>query len=241
MNVETAGSLADMCERLVSKDLIVDGMVKRYQAVNELLTGSPILPERLVEVGAHSILLEATITYYLAVFAEKIHPLKGFEVLVQDGTIREAMYYTAVLVRLLNDMGTGLVLQTSDARAKLIKALRESEQTKLDISALLKQVAQQDVVLSRIEKDIVHGEFNLCLYDLFGTTQLPTTIDSLEQRLTYYSQMYTHTYVRLSLFLEAITNHLQNPMVSHVIGRTVKFHEDLYINHYSLPEGEYAV
>lgn len=94
--------------------------------------------------------------------------------------------------------------------------------------------------LARLQKDTVHGEFNVALSDLDELSAEEAT-ESFEWRLTAITSMYAQSRTHLEMHSEAITRRLHNDVVSTMINRFVDFHASLYVNAYTNPLGEYTV
>jgi hypothetical protein len=94
--------------------------------------------------------------------------------------------------------------------------------------------------LTRLNKDISHGEFNLCLY---GISHMPVSsaLPIFEHRLDYLSGLYTHCQTLLAAGLETIAKRLNDESASRLIDKFVRFHIMLYENDYTGATGEYTV
>jgi hypothetical protein len=244
-NAETCSEVALTLEELPGSELVRQGLMERYTSVNRLLGQEVMGREERVHVGVHSILVVPTIGYYLTILAHKVRPLAGFEILVADGTLGTALYDSALLVRLLNDLGTPLLNMSRPERQRLITDLGQCWQTEftpahslLDVLAKFTETCQE---LNRIRKDTLFGEYNLAL-DLVSTTALPTVVlEDFANNLDYYSELYQRHRQRLATMTTRINNHLQDDLISKVILNFVQFHEMLYGNSFASKNGEYAV
>jgi hypothetical protein len=244
-NIESCVDLANLLDDSFSGSLLREGLVNRYWAVNRTVEvqNAPLL--ELAAIGAHSILVWPTLGYYVSVLAEVLCPNDHYLSLVEDGTIAEALYTGALLVRLLNDLGTGLLRQNDERRERLLNMLtrthEKNAQTLNTITLLLLGTVDQDEILTRLHKDLFHGEFNVGLHTVRNMRSVPDAIRVLGDNLTFFSRLYGEQRVRLEYLLATIATRMHDDTVSQLIGRFVFFHEKLYANHYTKASGEYAI
>jgi hypothetical protein len=244
-NAETCQEVAQAIDTLPGSAIVRQGLMDRYDSVNDLLANKEMSREERVRVGAHAILVSPTIGYYVTVLADKIRPQTGFADLVEDGTLETALYDAALLVRLLNDLGTPILTMTGTERKQLVGQLEECWQTQFTSAHTLFEVlakfSETCNDLTRIRKDTLFGEYNLALDLLPPESQMETTLAVFEENLGYYSELYGKHWQRLKQNTDRITEYLQDDLVSQVILRFVKFHEMLYSNAFDSAKGEYAV
>jgi hypothetical protein len=231
-NIEAGNELVRSVSGFHVGSLVQQGLVSRYRAVNGLLEDNVILPRR-AHVGADAVLAMPVLAYYAGVLGETIWRRGSFQGLVADGTLSEALFSAAILVRLVNDLGTGLVTQTDEQRSKFVAALKShywqhhpSARTLAEL--LLKPEDEFRPLLTRIRKDLLNGEFNVCLYGFSDTLPVSYALVAFEQRLAYLSQLYLQCRVRFTAALEAISQRLDNGGLSLLMSRFVRFHEALY-------------
>lgn len=244
-NIESCVDLANLLDDSFSGSLLREGLINRYWAVNRTVEvqNAPLL--ELAAIGAHSILVWPTLGYYISVLAEVLSPNERYIPIVEDGTIAETLYTAALLVRLLNDMGTGLLRQNFEPRELLLNMLTRTYQKNADtlntITLLLLGTVDQDETLTRLHKDLFHGEFNVCLHNVRHMRSVPDAIRVLGDNLVYFSHLYAEQRVRLDDLLATIAARMHDDTISKLIGRFVYFHEKLYANHYNKANGEYAI
>jgi hypothetical protein len=195
-----------------------------------------------MNVSAGTIMVIPTLAYYIGVLGEIVRPIEGIDAIVDSGLLFDALYDAALLVRLLNDMGTRLLIQTHDERTALFDKLKakaaKSNARTLDV-LLMESLDQFAALFTRIRKDVLHREFNLCLHDYASPVMDALTL--FEQEVGHVSQKYAEAQTRLKRNLHVISEVLNDHAVSELIGRFVKFHEVLYLHAYDEPLGEYAV
>jgi hypothetical protein len=245
-NYRACITTAQHTEQFQTREIIQHGLLQRYATVDALLAGKRLSLEQLTTYSAYAILLVPTIAYYAEGLAAATQIQDRFQGVVDDGSLAEALYLTALLVRLLNDFGTQLLFQSVDERWELIDVLHEyvnartsSPQTLNEV--LLRAASEQGNLFTRLKKDIQHGEVNLGLWYLSNVTPIEDAIMLFAHRLEYFSQQYTYRFEQLKTLLESITDQLGDETLSNVIHRCVRFHEILYQNAYDAPDGEYAV
>ncbi|HVO43251.1 MAG TPA: hypothetical protein VMT34_11540, partial [Aggregatilineales bacterium] len=241
LNGEAAAGVAQAVADHRAGALVRQGLAARYDAVNKLLDdGCMTLPER-VQVGADAILVVPTLAYYASVFADKVRPLENFTCVLESGLLNEALYDAAVLVRLLNDLGTQLLMNSTDSRAEVLRSLRADGKGGESFYDLLRNAPEQyRRWLTRIRKDLTHGEFNISVYSLNYSTNAEM-IDAFKDQLDYLSRFYMQTRAQLIARLHDMRSKLGDPTISALLERFVAFHEKLYSNNYEEAEGEYAV
>lgn len=244
-NAETCHEVTKEIAGLAGSELVHQGMVDRYASVNDLLASKPMTREERVHAGTHAILVAPTIGYYVTVLAHKVRPMEGFSELVEDGTLETALYDAALLVRLLNDLGTPVLKMSGTERKQLVGQIEVCWTTNFTPAhtffEVLGQFTETCVELTRIRKDTLFGEYNLALDLLPQDAGMTETLTVFEENLDYYSELYTKHWGRLKQMTDRINERLQDDVVSQVILRFVKFHEMLYSNAFNSKNGEYAV
>lgn len=244
-NAETCSEVANEIAGLAGADLVRQGLVDRYTAVNTLLANPPMTVDERVHIGTQAVLVAPTIGYYLTVLANKIRPTEGFAELVEDGTLEIALYDAALLVRLLNDIGTPVLKMSATERKRLVGQIQACWETQFTPAHTLFEVlgkfTETCIDLTRIRKDTLFGEYNLALDLLPQDASMTETLTIFEDNLNHYGELYTKHWQRLKSMGDRITDRLQDDRVSQVILRFVKFHEMLYSNAFDSSKGEYAV
>ena len=246
-NIETCAAVAESVANYRVGPLVSQGLANRYRAVSGLIEEPMMTLSRRVEMGIDSILVVPTLAYYIGMLVEIIQPVENFLSVVEKGSLVEALNKAALLVRLVNDLGM-LVTQTKDERAALIDKLQvmyhKGGHSITTISELLlKAVEEVGPVLARIHKDTLLREFNLCLGDveLVNALSVDEALIVFEQRLDYFSQLYTESRAHMMTLLDAMSDVLDNNGPSSLISRFVIFHEKLYAYPYNQPAGEYCI
>ncbi len=243
-NVEACARASRAAALLRVGAMVKWGLINRYRAVGFLLEdGDTILSRRILN-GADAILVVPVLAHYVGVVAEIVHPAEGVAEVVQDGSLGELLFTAAVLTRLLNDVGT-TALRDADARTALFLALRQqcaaSNASKRSFSALLLDNVQRfGAVLTRLDKDLSNGEFNVALS---GLTERPAVaaLCSFEERIQHFASLYTQSYDYFEQCSARVEKQLSDHRVVRIIRRLVQFHEQLYSHSYTSSEGEYAI
>jgi hypothetical protein len=244
-NIEAGVDLARSVRACRGGDLVRQGLIGRYEVGNRLLSRETLTQQQLAEVGAYSILVIPTLAYYVTVLAEIVQPLERFSTIVEDGSLTAALYDAALIVRLLNDMGTRLVTLSAREQAVLCSDLfatsRRLAGAERPVTDLLLSIAEQSSLMTRIHKDVFFGEFNVCLYQLADTRSAADALSLFSRNLNYFSRLYAHTYTHLQATMALISERIGDERISRLILRFVRFHETLYSHPYSTDAGEYAI
>jgi hypothetical protein len=241
-NIEAAAQMSRFTQPYKLGQIITHGVIQRYQAVSSLIE-CPEMPlnERLV-TSTHAILVMPILAYFISGLCEKVAPVDDFQRVIVDNTLPEAMHLCATLIRLLNDLGTRMIMQPSAARTTFFDDLRHRSRFGGTIDSIVKEaVADHGALLTRIDKDIRHGEFNMAFYDLYDMPSVTDALDTFENRMAYFSNLYTQSRERMYTLLDRISNTLKDERASAIIDRCLKFHEQLYAHSFEEAEGEYAV
>jgi hypothetical protein len=101
-------------------------------------------------------------------------------------------------------------------------------------------VPEYGVLLTRIAKDVNHGEFNIAFYNL-NDMPIVEALNEMESRLDFFSGLYYQNNLRLTELLDQVTARMDDDRISFLIESGVRFHERVYNQHYTSKEGEYAV
>jgi hypothetical protein len=244
-NAETCTEVSEAIEGLPGDELVRQGLIDRYESVNRLLVNEKLSREERVHVGTHAILVAPTIGYYVTVLAEKVRPLPGFAALVADGTLETVLYDAALLVRLLNDIGTPILKMGQNDRQQLIAKLHHCSQQNFTaphtLFDVLAKFSETCLELTRIRKDTLFGEYNLALDLLPAEATVEAALPVFEENLGYYSELYQRHSERLEKTVARMTEQLQDDLISQVILNFVRFHEVLYSNAFGSKAGEYAI
>ncbi len=242
-NLLSCLNVAQRVQDFHTKTLIVDGLRQRYEATSQFMTGTPLSIDAMVSLGADAILLKPTLAYYLEAVLKAKGQQDRLSYILQGGLLEEGLRHVSTLVRLLNDFGPALMIDLTETERFAFRRQLQASVTACGYSladALLQMKQSHPHCLTRLEKDIVHGEINLGLY---GLTDLPPSVGVHEfcNRLDYFAALYKARRHRLKTVLVDIDQQLGDKTASQLLWRCVCFHEDLYAYHYSTPEGEYAV
>lgn len=238
-NVETCVDVSRKLSGNLLGNLLQKGLYQRYQAVNRLLVEHDMPIAELVEVSAYAILVIPVLTYYISVLNELISPTPQLATLVSNGALEKTLYKSAILVRLLNDVGTQLLVN-ENYHQLLESALEQKLNRNLTINAALSELAPEMPFLTRLQKDITYGEYNVCLYNINNRPCTPETIATLRDNLAYFSRIYRETRLQMVRELEAITQVLDTDVPSRLILRFVEFHEYVYNHPFDSQAGDYA-
>ncbi|MEL6403576.1 MAG: hypothetical protein AAFR81_04370 [Chloroflexota bacterium] len=241
-NMYTCQDIVTATEALSSGELVRQGLISRYDAVNRQLRDLNNLDfEALLETGVHSILVIPVLAYYVGVIAEVIKRNDAFNDVLTDDSLKTALYDAALLVRLLNDLGTGLLTQQTERtllRHQLLKQVSKPR-TRTFIQAL-EVVAKKNVALTRLNKDIQHGEFNIGLAKMIDVSASKVAVEDFMELLDQFANTYDTHYNRMLSLSAGLSERLGTDFASQLIIRFVKFHEKVYSQRFDTQDGDYA-
>ena len=244
-NIDSGVAVVDSVAPYEGGVLVQDGLVARYRAVNRLLMESPRAIYELVQVGADAILVVPVVGYFITALCNGVRGQSLVPVL-ENGLLAQSLYDAAVLIRLLNDVGTMLIRPSFEERGTLIDRLKFYERQvngcqQLTLTQFLVAASDQFSWLTRMHKDALFGEFNICLDHLRGIVSLPTALVEMRDALDLLAAYYERHQRRLELSLTLMTEYLEDDTASQLILRFLRFHERLYGHHFFTHEGEYAI
>lgn len=244
-NITTCAAVVRAIGMDALRTLMCDSLVRRYQGVSRLLQPIALTLPELLDISTDTILVIPTLAYYIAALLTATQSEAALTPLIEDGTIGTALYSTARLVRLLNDLGTHLLtLHPARQQAlirQLARRLRAHQGTEETLVQFLARTTAELPGLSRVHKDAVHDEVNVALYGLGHLPASTATLDHFEQNLALCTASYTAHQERLHGLLERISTRLDDGRVSQLLRRFVRFHEHLYSQPYNTTVGEYAI
>jgi hypothetical protein len=239
VNIEGARALVDSLAGSRSQELIRTSLIRRYRDSGVWLYGESFDFDELCYFGTGSILVVPTLAYYIAVIGEILRKTPHFNHILEDNSLASALEMTALLVRLLNDIGSHLLISDNDTRKAVLRELAQKHQeTGLDFADLVLDLfVKSPHIYTRLRKDIHFGEYNL----LLALLPKEDAIHSFGKHLQSFVQRYDETYAQLQIVLQHINQRLGDGFVSIMILRFIRFHELLYSNASNTPEGEYAI
>jgi len=243
-NFQSALDLAAHSGTLVTGSIIQRGLYRRYYSSDRALLDPNLTMGQVVNISTYAILIMPVVAYYLEGVASAIGLREELARVSQDGTLFKALYHAALLIRLLNDLGTGLIKQDKQERAMMLREMHQhSREMRADtLTGFLRDVSEQyGARLTRIAKDVKYGEFNVALYNLRQGAPFDYTFGVFGERLEYFSRLYLQKYARMQAHLDVMSQRLGDDTLSNLIERSVLFHERLYDNPYTHERGEYAI
>jgi len=243
-NVEACNALVKATECLQISPVIRQGFINRYASVSQSLDAHINMSlEELTNIGTHTVSVIPVLAYYAGVLTEVINPQPEIQGIIEDGLLEDALATAATIIRILNDMGVVATYSTGK-RTSLIHTLWKMAESRpmnvQSITQLLCHVANKVEALTRIQKDIVYGEFNICLHNLAYTESIEYGISMFGENLTYFAQIYRHSQMHLRDVLAALDRRLKNNTVSNLINGFINFHEQIYTHRFDTTAGEYV-
>jgi hypothetical protein len=236
-NGETARHVASAVQADPFHDLVVSGLIARYAGVNRLLDSQDATWEERLSTGRDTILVQPVLAYYAALLQTTMAPEP-----LDAHAIAASLQQAAVLVRLLNDVGTPLLEMTDRDRAHHIQQFRfQAYQTDgMTLRDLLRDAAEP-AVWTRLLKDLQYGEWNLAIDAVPASDLLAAQLDSLELHLSQAARSYAMTQETFA----ASTMRLKHSgalagQIATMAERFVQFHRALYQQLFTSATGEYA-
>jgi hypothetical protein len=243
-NLETCSQLVEGITGLRSEPMVRHGLVRRYSGMNALLDKRFISREEMIQIGTDSIMVVPTLAYYVGLIAERIRPMTEYKSIVFDGSLLEALEDAALLVRLLNDMGTPVLEQSQKEREVLVAQLisHYDPTTQHTFQDWLNVVTcEHGIMFSRLRKDCMYGEFNVCLHQARNAASLAHACEIFVEDLLVISNIYEETKARLYERLAEMNGRLGDQLLGKLISRFVEFHKVIYSQPFNEAHGEYAV
>ncbi|GAA5158556.1 hypothetical protein GCM10023321_38510 [Pseudonocardia eucalypti] len=244
-NVESGRDVLTALAGTRTEPIVRDRTVYRYAAVDRTLGASALSREELLETSVHTILVTPTLGYFASVFGEILSSDPGYPAVLADGSLVAAFDTAALLVRLLNDVGTPLLEMSRAERAALVDGLRPRFAENGSDSAIPLLAAASGAVpaLNRLRKDLIHGELNVCLYEVHRATGAREGLEVFLDVLELCADRYARARKLFASQLSGLDTRLRERRGVEVARRFVAFHERLYSRPYDAPRssGDYAI
>ena len=251
LNIESCVRLNQLMEAHPIASELTSSLIDRYAAVNNLLrlNNEDIDLLKLADYGTKTILVVPTLLFVIGAL-DSCQPNSRLPDVINNRLLINALEKAACLVRLLNDIGTQLLLGSEAHRMQFCERLlqiyheQSSCQKSNTILEFLEKIAETDEffkAFTRIRKDIKYGEFNLCLHNLKKSSDTHAAIDQFFNNVQFYAQLYQRQRNELTQLLATINNYLHCDKASHAILRFVVFHEKIYACEFESSQGEYAI
>ena len=243
-NIEACNALIEMTARLQTSPVIRQGFINRYASVSQSLDAHINMTlEELTNIGTHTVSVIPVLAYFIGILTEVIDPQPEIKGVIDDGLLEDALATAATIIRILNDMGVVATYSTGK-RTSLIHTLWKASESKptnvQTITQLLCHVANKTEALTRFQKDILYGEFNICLLNLAYTESIEYGISIFGENLTYFAQAYRHAQMHLRDVLAELDHRLKGNTVSSLISGFINFHEQIYTHRFDTTAGEYV-
>jgi hypothetical protein len=241
-NIEACADMVKFTKPYRLGTMIQHGLIQRYRGVTGLLENRHLELSQRLDLSTNAILVAPIVANFISGLCEEVNPAHNFQSVIQNNTLPEALYLVALLIRLLNDLGTGLIIQSPEERRAFFDELRRRAAPGETITSLMRAAVQErGALLTRIDKDVRHGEFNLAFFDLYSMPSVMDALNTFENRINDYAKLYHESRRRLMTLLEAMSLTLKDERAGAIIHRCLVFHERLYAHSFEEAEGEYAV
>lgn len=237
-NVETCRELVEAMEGTATAELLRQGLMDRYRAVDRTLFAEHLSRLELASTGAHTILVAPTLAFIVGALVEKVHEVSRYPQMVLNGLVSEVLADAALLVRLQNDIGTRLLRMTAAQQAARLHHLRSGD---AEGGVELLAAHGDDPDFTRLHKDLVNGENNVALWHARRAESAAQAWPALGESLAYYAGLYAQHSAQLATGLAELDGRLDDRRAGTVIERFVRFHERMYGHQHTVLVGEYAI
>jgi len=213
----------------------------RYEGINRLLEDDVNGIDDLLAIGTNSILVITVLSYYSSHFAAFTDA--DLSSVLNSTLFERTMGNAAKLTRMLNDMGTPLLKDAEHRDAVFDDLHKLHAETGIDdVFRLISEGAKRHVALTRLQKDIDFGEFNIALHGLpEHRHDVTKALHLLQETLMYCGDVYEDAYTQLMIDIPNLTQQMGHTAYAEMALRFVLFHEKLYSNSFKQNDGEYAV
>lgn len=240
-NILSCGEVVSFIEHAELKELVRRWLGYRYSSVNTLMSVQSIDAPELLDHGGKTILVVPTLGYYVYALAKANGVLDKITPELVSGPLAQALRSSAILVRLLNDLGTHLMVATAEERRSVLAELVadiKSDNAEVFVSELAKLDSPK---LTRFTKDASFREINLGFHGLAHKATTAGLLDKFCARIEFYATAYREHRDNMLKNIEQVTQHVGDPRCGEIIASFVEFHELLYQQHYHQDDGEYAI
>lgn len=243
-NLQMCVDVVSRTEGQAMSEMIRQGLLDRYQSSNQLLYDTHDSLGNMLVSSAHATMAIPIIGYYIQSMVSTMGLDEPFTAIVEDGTLHEALCTLSVLIRLLNDIGTPLIVQTDEERTEFIAQLQHKQRRLKNIrsmSEFLDQISEDhETLLTRIIKDLRHNEANLALHNIDEYDSVQDSIAHFGEQLENWSLFYQTQVSQLKQLMGMISQQMQDKSVSQLLWRCLKFNEQLYSHAYTVADGEFT-
>lgn len=245
-NLESSRDLLATIAGTQAEPVVRAGTVARYEAVDTtLISARPSRADR-ARTSARTILVAPTLAYFAGIFCEVLGGDAGYVDALADGTLLAAFDTASLLVRLQNDIGTPLLRMSMPERAALLEGLPArfpAPTASADTVVALLTRASAVPQLNRFRKDLLHGEFNVCLDEVHGIEGLAAGMAAFRDALEFFVDLYAGTARQFAAQLAELDRRLSDRRTVVLARRFVDYHESLYVNAYDgvVQVGDYAI
>jgi hypothetical protein len=243
-NIESCHELAEYMSRFQVGPLLMQGFIDRYRGVSQTLDVGHGLPlNELVRMGTHTVSVIPVLAYFAGVLTEIIQTESRLHSVIQDGTLADSLTTAAVIVRQTNDLGMLLTLSQQERRHLMDHLWEHYNANAAHIQSadhVLMGASDEYTMLTRLQKDILHGEFNICLHNLAYANTVDDALSLLENNIASLSESYYQSQTHLHDLLASLDRRLNTRTLSNLIAGFVRFHEMIYAEPYNSSIGEYV-
>lgn len=250
LNIEACLNVVHLMPDVEVTAFLTQALSERYSAGNSLFDiNAATSLDTLLEYGKKTILV-APVMLYVVTVINSILPHSGFHSLIQNKKLLQAVEIAALLIRINNDVGTQFLIISEEEykhfqQVSIQNYKKQADEnpllTSFEFLEILAKDAEFSSLLTRIQKDIQYGEFNICLDNLRHISDPIEGLNILFENLAYFRKIYQEKRNALIQLLKDIEIYLQTNRIVLPILKMVIFHEKLYENTYKKSQGEFAM
>ncbi len=242
-NIASCLDFINQIQHPYAKQLIKQGVIKRYAAINRLLNAEYSSIAELISLQIDTMLVMPTLEYCINLWSEVYLDDQNLRnELAENPRLRQYIATATLLVRLLNDVGSILLqLNNQQIAQHFSQLLLESPPYEHEAWYNWFNRVADHPMFFRLHKDVAFQEVNILLYAINPTLEVSSVIDQMIHNTQHVAQLYqaTMAHFEQQFFILNQTPYYRTPL--EIVQRIVTFHQALYANDYTRPEGEYAV
>ncbi len=246
LNVATCLALQHSLHQNKMYSFLQETLIARYASVDKLLMSAKTATAmELADLGAKTILVLPTLVYCIGAL-DVVSPNPFLCKAIQDHSLMKSIYSCALLVRLLNDIGTNLLTLKETERNNFFKDLklfaqRQKFNSLLEFLLAVSDSSELGTMMIRIRKDVKYGEFNVCIDNLTDINDFQQALNEFCEKIIFYSKLYQQYSTTLTETCDHLTKILGDTKISKFIFNMFKFHEKMYSLKFESRSGDYAV
>ena len=199
---------------------------RRLERLESILDDRPTTMDTHLLVHGEALLDAATVRYLIGELLEVLYGGDTAFPVALNETLATTLRVVSVRMRLLQDIGNELLIQSPDERRAMIQDLRQNSGNVAQFAELL-QVASEEYryALQPVAAALQNGSFNVLLHHLSDQRTVGNALSTLDERLAYFARMHTTTVKRLQGLLDQIAQQMNDDLLCQVIVHSLAYFE----------------